>query len=119
MNNNYYYKGFEGEPEIQFIIRKEDEDYIFSIWEGYFDRIMSLLKPDKNGWTGIAYVYHMDIGWYDEEIWAVDNLRDTYDKFISIPKSRLDNKCQNVLLKICCLLNEALKKDYYVFIRRC
>ncbi len=33
--------GFEGEPEIRFIQGIDNEEkYVLSIWEGYFDRIM-------------------------------------------------------------------------------
>lgn len=79
---------------------------------------MSLLKSDKGVWTGIAYVYHMDIGWYDEEVWEIDDIYDAYAKFKSIPASKLDKISQKVLLNICELLNKAILSNYQVFISR-
>lgn len=35
-DNDIYYKGFEGEPEIQFICRKGETSETFVIWEGYY-----------------------------------------------------------------------------------
>jgi hypothetical protein len=118
MINNVYYLGFEGEPEIQFTMKGNNEDYTLSIWEGYFDRIMSLIKPDVTGWTGIAYLYHMHIGWYDEDMWAIQDTVDAYNKFKSIPKEKLDENSSNVLFYICQLFSEAVKNDYKVFINR-
>lgn len=53
--DNRYYNGFEGEREIQFVYKKDNDTDIFIIWEGYFDQIMRLVKPDENGWNGMAY----------------------------------------------------------------
>ena len=79
---------------------------------------MSLLKPDKGVWTGIAYVYHMDIGWYDEEVREIDDIHDAYTKFRSILASELDSTSQKVLFNICALLNIAILSNCQVFISR-
>ena len=47
--NKKYYDGFEGEPEIQFIYKKGNDTEILIVWEGYFDQIMRLMIPDKQG----------------------------------------------------------------------
>jgi hypothetical protein len=118
MINNKYYFGFEGEPEIQIIQKRNDNDYVLSIWEGYFDRIMSQMKPDKTGWTGIAYFYHLHTGWYDDDMWVDKNIIDSYNKFKSICKERLDKKSGLVLEQICKLLNEAVLNNHEIIIRR-
>lgn len=73
--NKKYYDGFEGEPEIQLIYRKGDNNEILIIWEGYFDQIMKLMRPDAQGWTGLAYNYNMDTGWYEESPWLIKDLQ--------------------------------------------
>lgn len=118
MINNTYYSGFEGEPEIQFILNRGSGNYVLSIWEGYFDRIMSLLKPDDTGWTGIAYYYHMYTGWYDEDMWIVEDIIDSYNKFKSIPKEHLCKNSKAVLEEICKLFSEAVLNNYSVIIHR-
>ena len=74
--NKIYYDGFEGEPEIQLIYRKGDNNEILIMWEGYFDQIMKLMCPDAQGWTGLAYNYNMDTGWYEESPWVIKDFLD-------------------------------------------
>jgi hypothetical protein len=118
MMNNMYYLGFEGEPEIQFILKKDNEDYTLSIWEGYFDRIMDQLTPAETGWTGIAYYYHMVTGWYDEDMWVMKDIVESYNQFKSVSKKQLDEKSVCVLNEICKLLKEAILNNYEVIIQR-
>lgn len=66
MNNFYekYYSEFEGEPEIILSIEeKNGYKREFGIWGGYFDTIMLQVKPKEEGWTSLAYYYHLNIGW--------------------------------------------------------
>lgn len=72
--DNGYYKGFEGEPEIQFICRKDNDSETFIIWEGHFNQIMRLIEPDNDGWKGLAYYCHMYSEWYEESPWKVSDL---------------------------------------------
>ena len=52
MNNvvDKYYKGYEGEPEIQ-IIKKStnNERIVLRIWIGFFDDIMTAIEPNQLG----------------------------------------------------------------------
>ncbi len=113
-----FYSGFEGEPEIRFIAKKDNYECAIALWEGYFDRIMSLINPESTGWTGIAYIYHMDIGWYDDEIWELKDIQDAYHKFISINIADLDEIIQKMLVVICDFLKMAMDVGYRIFISR-
>lgn len=116
--NNHYYKGFEGEPEIQFIYKKNNDIKIFIMWEGYFDQIMKLMKPDKTGWKGVAYCYNMYIGWYEEEYWLIKDLRVTLKQFESIDKQKLNKEAVEVLKEICDIIRKASNNKAEVFIVR-
>jgi len=67
-----FYEGFEGEGEIQFIqANNSGSKKIIRIWDGYFDDIMGKVTPDSNGWTSLAYCYHLVEGWYEETPWEL------------------------------------------------
>lgn len=66
-----YYDGFEGEPEIIFIISKNGTEYKrVGFWEGYFSDMLHEVKPTDEGWTGITYYFH--VGMYKDEQWLED-----------------------------------------------
>lgn len=92
MKNDMYYKGFEGEPEIQIILKIPNDDYILSIWEGYFDSIMMSIPASKSGWPGIVCHYHLCDAWDEEPMWRVDDNEGTYNIFMSVSKEKLDKK---------------------------
>lgn len=103
-----YYKGFEGEPEIQIILdcpygRKQ----ILQIWSGYFDNIMNAVKPESNGWTGLAYYYHLDEGWYDESPWKIEDVSAAINQLREIDGTILDKVTQEVLNAVCKVFEEA------------
>lgn len=116
--NNDYYIGFEGEPEIQFIYRKGNNSEIFIVWEGYFDQIMRLIKPDDDGWKGLAYYYNMYLGWYEESPWMVQDLRSALMEFESINNKMLSDEAGEILKKICDMFNDAILYGCEIFISR-
>ncbi|MEY8319944.1 hypothetical protein AAK894_02560 [Lachnospiraceae bacterium 46-61] len=116
--NNKYYIGFEGEPEIQFVYKKDNVIESFIMWEGYFDQIMKLIKPDKNEWKGVAYCYNMHIGWYEEDYWRVEDLLMTLKQFESIDKQMLNEEASEVLKEICNIIKRAEGNKAEVFIIR-
>lgn len=118
MINDTYYKGFEGEPEIQFICKKTECDEVLVIWEGYFDEIMKRIAPQKDGWTGLAYYYNMCLGWYEESPWVVDDLHMSLEQFCKIEKYDLSKEAKEVLGEICGMLKEAIENDLVVLIGR-
>lgn len=112
-----YYKGFEGEPEIQIIHsfldgRKE----ILQIWSRYFDNIMNAIKPEPTGWIGLAYYYHLDKGWYDESPWKVEDVGSAIDQLKKIDRTTLDITSQEVLSAICKMFEEVQNVKDTIFI---
>ena len=70
-----FYKGYEGEGEIQFIHGTQtDQKIILKIWDGFFDDIMEKIEPEVTGWTSLAYYYNLVKGWYEEIPWEVPNI---------------------------------------------
>ena len=116
--NDNYYKGFEGEPEIQFICRKGETSETFVIWEGYFDQIMRLIKPDDDGWKGLAYYYHMCLGWYEESPWVVQDLHTALKQFESIDNEMISGKAAEVLKILCNLFKDAILHKFEISINR-
>lgn len=114
---NNYYKGFEGEPEIQFIrVKPNNENLVLKIWIGYFDRIMDTIKPTKHGWSGLSYYYHLDEGWYDENPWEVPNLSIVLDELKEIDRTSFDSITNDVLTDILSLLINAKQENNTVLI---
>lgn len=116
--NKKYYDGFEGEPEIQLIYRKGDNSKIFIMWEGYFDQIMKLMHPDAQGWTGLAYNYNMDTGWYEESPWVIKDLQMALKQFESIDDKNLCGEATEILMMICDIFREAISNNDEIYIAR-
>ncbi|MBD5550607.1 MAG: dihydroorotate dehydrogenase (quinone) [Lachnospiraceae bacterium] len=116
--NKKYYDGFEGEPEIHFIYRKGNDIEIFVIWEGYFDSIMRLILPERQGWVGLAYCYNMYTGWYNESPWMIDDLQMALKQFESIDSAKLCKESNEVLMLLCNIFKEAILNNYSVSIVR-
>ncbi len=113
---DFYYRGFEGEPEIQIISQKAGYKEVFAIWEGYFDQIMQAIEPDTNGWCGVAYYYNMNLGWYEESPWEVQDLCGTLAQLKAIKQSRLPAETTEILEILCSKLAEAIKNGFRIFI---
>jgi len=106
-----HYHGYQGEPEIQFIrISNEGKKIILSIWIVFFDSIISLLKPKKTGWKGLAYYYHMHEGWYDESPWQITDIAATINELQEININDLDIQTQDAFNEIIKLLTNSLTK---------
>lgn len=118
MVNDKYYVGFEGEPEIQFICKKAKEDDVIIIWEGYFDEIMRSMTPEEKGWTGLAYYYNMDLGWYEESPWIINDLYMALQQFNMINCEVLSSEACEILKLICNMLKEALDNNLNILISR-
>ncbi len=116
--NNEYYKGFEGEPEIQFICKKDDDSEILIIWEGYFDQIMMLIEPEADGWKGLAYYYNMYTGWYEESPWMVKDLHIALKQFEALDSKMIGGEVGEILKCIYGMLKSAILYEYEIFISR-
>ena len=113
-----YYDGYEGEPEIQFIKGSDKGDRIIvSIWDGYFDDIMQQFQPTASGWQGLAYYYHLAIGWEEGKVWEVPDVHSALAEFQSIDSSKLKFKgSAEVLSVICDLLRLAINENQKVWL---
>ena len=108
---NKHYDGYQGEPEIQFVsIGSEGQKIVLRIWIGFFDSIISLLKPKNSGWMGLAYYYHIHEGWYDESPWQIIDIAATINELQGINVSDLDIQTLGVYKDIVELLTNALSK---------
>lgn len=115
--NKKYYLGFEGEPEIILtVIQQNDKKSGISLWSGYFNNIMQQIEPVEGRWTALAYYYNLDIGWYDESPWFVDNILDAYEQFKGIDKYKLDTAEQEILEQILELFKKSIEENSRVSI---
>jgi hypothetical protein len=113
-----YYDGFEGEPEMIFtLVKINGEKEGFGIWDGYFITIIEKVEPKENGWTGLAYYYHLYIGWFEENPWLVENLIESYEQLKEIDIESFEyNEDKEVLRKIMCLFKEAIDNGDKIYI---
>lgn len=110
--NKKYYLGFEGEPEIIFtVIQQNGIKSGLSLWSGYFNNIMQQIEPVDGRWTALAYYYNLNIGWYDESPWLIDNISGAYEQFKGIDKYKLDATEQEILEKILELLQKSIEEN--------
>lgn len=115
--NNRFYRGYEGEPEVQFIAKNAEHKVGIGIWDGYFDDIMRQFTPGKDGWTGVAKVYHTDERWEDGIPCKITDLNDTLKEFSEIDLQLLEfDDSAMALSAICVLLNDAIQKKMEVWI---
>lgn len=112
-----YYIGFEGEPEIIISIKEKGKisDFI-RIWEGYFNNIMQQVECDNGKWTSLAYYFNLEVGWYDESPWLVENVKEAYRQLNSIDINELQDIEREVLKGILSCFEYAMENQLDVFI---
>ena len=111
--DNQFYRGYEGEKEIQFFTLREK----IVIWEGFFNDIMEQFKPAKEGWTGIAYYYHLDLGWCDGKPWKISDLDNCFLQFRQLDLTNCQfEESKKVLVHICNMLRIAIQENEDVWI---
>jgi hypothetical protein len=113
-----YYKGYEGDSEIIFSMEENNGDKNeFGIWDGYFYGIMKQIKPKEGYWTGLAYYYHLDKGWYEESPWQVENIEEAYEQLSEIDKDKLEYPEEKEILDIILnMFREAIEHNYKMYI---
>ena len=116
--NDKYYDGFEGEPKITFCLMENGLILeAVGIWGGYFNAIIRLVRPEEKGWTGLAYFYHLYIGWYEEDNWLIPNISEAYGQLANIDANKLEYQQEKeVLIIIVNLLERAIKSNLEVSI---
>ena len=65
IDNEKFYKGFEGEEEVELSTRKDNME-ILHIWEGYFSDIFCEPSLDGKGWHGFTRDYNQCEGAFDD-----------------------------------------------------
>jgi hypothetical protein len=113
-----HYVGFEGEPEVHFLYQRADMECELTIWEGYFDEIMTSIEPEEYGWTGLAYYYHMCLGWTDELAWKVEDLNGALVQLESIDRLSLSGEASQVLEDISTIFAQAIEHMSDIYILR-
>ena len=116
--NEKYYEGYEGDPNMLFC-RTENDIPVekINIWDGYFDFIMSLVQPEEEGWTGLAYFYHLIIGWYEEENWLIPNIAEAYGQLEKLNPEELPyREAKEVLALLLNMLKRAMDTNGKVYI---
>ncbi|WP_127533291.1 hypothetical protein [Paenibacillus kobensis] len=112
-----FYSGFEGEAEIIFSFENsEDQKVQLKIWIGYLDSIMAAIQPNENGWSGLAYYYHTDTGWFEETPWRIPDIGDALNNLQSVSKIELDQATLTVFQSIVEILHQAQSIDREVWI---
>ncbi|TCS96822.1 hypothetical protein [Hazenella coriacea] len=109
--NDRYYKGFEGEPEIQFIYTLDNEKKsILKIWIGYFETIMDAMITGEGELTGLVYYYSLHEGWYDESPWQIPNSSEAIEHFSKVRIEDLEQEVQQTLGDVIKVLPEVIKE---------
>lgn len=115
--NNVFYKGYEGEKEIRFIKGNEENIEIISIWDGFFNDILEQITPAEKGWEGLAYYYHLCIGWYEHSPWEIPDTKNALEQLKSFRSSDFRfERSKDVLETICTFLSNAIKEGKKVYI---
>ena len=88
---------------------KDDSKIVLKIWAGYFDEIMNKIKPESTGWTGLAYYYHLHLGWYEQSPWKIIDLNYVIQQLQELDVKNLDVKTYEVYKEILGLMLNANK----------
>ncbi len=121
-----YYKGFEGEIEIDFVYRRDGEVVKrMEIWFGYFLNLIIGMVPENEEPTGILYDLLIGEDW-EEEPWKILDIQQTIEQFCGYnecnfnvtekPSKGILLKLPKVLEKILNFLKEVKKNDGEVYI---
>lgn len=115
--NEKFYEGFWGEPSrtIRLVCNGVAIEEI-TTWHGYFDEIIRQIKPEEEGWTGLAYYYHLCIGWEDEENWFIPDLPKAYEQLKWLDTHALGETEKELLGLIVEMLETAIRLGGKVYI---
>jgi hypothetical protein len=117
-----FYTGFEGEPELVFIRETDGRQRKLTLWEGYFDTLMTQEEnlSASGHWMGLALSYHSCLGcWGDgQENWRIPNIKEALDQLKTLDVSGKDDQVAAVLNALIWFLTAAINEDAHVFIAR-
>lgn len=97
MLDGRYYKGFEGEIDVDiYYINKENECIGFKLWEGYFENILSGAYADNFKDDGLFKYYTLHEGWYDEAPWEVPNISTVIGELKRFDENNIEPELKNM-----------------------
>jgi len=112
-----YYSGFEGEPELRFLLeRGAMEVDVVRLWVGFFDALMATVEPHNGEWRALALPYHLHAGWYDQARWKVEDLGEVLGQWKTISVADLDERCVRAHRDVLALLEDAAQNGGDVWI---
>lgn len=105
-----YYSGFEGEPEITFV-RKDTlgDELAFALWDGHFGRIIELIQPEPEGWSGLALHYHLDTGWNEDDDWRVPDPEVALSQLDGLVRADLPEQERKILDELVAFIREGIQ----------
>ena len=116
MEDVNFYRGFEGEPELIFSYQNEGSVRHFYMWMGYFVDIIDAVEPEPEGWSSLAYCYHLNEGWYDQDNWPIPDLPVAINQIQSIELTQASPGVHQVRSELIAFLQAALAKGVPVLI---
>lgn len=115
-----FYKGYEGETEITISQKDSSSNVVesISLWSGYLNKLIDLLKPNENGyWEGLSLYYHTFSAWYDEPIWKAENsdLKLFINQLQNLDCNNLSTECKAIHKVLVSMFQNSinLKHDVY------
>lgn len=111
--NDSYYTGFEGEPEIAFVLEKSNERQILKMWIGYFDTLLDLMCQYESFNDGILHEYYVHEGWYEDSPWEITNIDAAIQLFKSFNLQSVDEKTIEASSNIVSTLPEVAREIAY------
>jgi hypothetical protein len=115
-----FYEGYEGEPELQMICKRDNENIVvMRLWIGFFDSILTLIKPGKDGfWEGIPLYYHTVTGWHDVEEWECthENKLLFFEQLNAVDSNDLNESTKLVLIELRNMVSMCIKLDYKLYL---
>ena len=92
MDSEDFYSGFEGEPELRFVLCLHEAPVAeIRAWNGYFAGLMQEVPRVNGQWTGLALPYHLAEGWYETSPWTIPDVREVEAQWRAIPVAKVSD----------------------------
>ena len=110
-----FYCGFEGYARYEFR-NGRDAVTLVRAWAGDVDAIFELIESEADGWTSLARVYHLHVGWFESSPWRVSDVQSAYLQLTAIDPSALELRGRHVWEAMTRVLKAALDARTEVWI---
>lgn len=108
MDTERFYAGFEGEPAILLeLVNGDAPRKAIRVWEGYFDGLMRRIRPEPQGWTGLALPYNLCEGWYLGPPWRVENVREALAQWEALDLGDMPDEDREIHAEVLGMLRDA------------